>query len=73
MWATAIAAALQASKSGAPAGPSSNYSPTSSMFDSSGWTVSTGNSKASGAGASTVPWTLLAVAAVVVALIWKRK
>lgn len=52
-----------------PAGPSSNYADT--VFDNSGWTVATGNAKASAErteseGLNLPPWLLLGVAAVVV-------
>ena len=71
---SAIGAIAGANKSATPAGPSNAEQQSNFGFDSSGFTVSTGSSKASGAqiGGTMIPWLLIAGAAVVVVLLWKR-
>lgn len=46
---------------------------TSASFDNSGWTVSTGSSKASSSPAGAIPWTMIAIAAVAAVALWRIK
>lgn len=69
MSGTSIVNGLLGGGRSAPAGPSHASSYTEQIFDNSGWTVATGNSKADAVasdGLNLPPWLLLGVAAVLV-------
>jgi len=53
-----------------PAGPSRADFSGSFAFDNSGWTVATGQGKAS---ATAIPWAVVAVAAVAVLILMRKK
>jgi hypothetical protein len=64
-----LSSALGGSKAGQPA-QSGSSAYTSASFDNSGWTVATGQGKATST--PPLPWTWILVAGVVALLIWKR-
>lgn len=68
--------AIGGAAKGAPAGPSraDQQASVNLGFDSSGFTVSTGSSKANGASyGGSIPWLWIIGGAAVLLLIWKRK
>lgn len=77
MWPQLIAAGISAASqpSGAIGAPISSGLTSDNVFDSSGWTVATGGSSASGNPTSSNPYLIGAaiLAATLIAIVWLKK